>query len=192
MQLRIRSLRQTFRCAPVLALQLCFTAACRSAEPAPASSAERSGAPSVTPVAEAEAGSTERRQVERVLDDWHAAAARSDADGYFGRMAPGAVFLGTDATERWTVEEFRAYAAPYFAQGNGWRYVPRERHVFVDDDAGVAWADEKLWNEKYGECRGMAVLVRLADAWRIAHYTLSFPVPNDLAPELVRLVRGRG
>ena len=44
-------------------------------------------------VAEAEIG--------RELDDFHDAAAHADEARYFGHFAAGAVFLGTDATERW-------------------------------------------------------------------------------------------
>src|SRR5262245_65773011 len=48
--------------------------------------------------------------VDTVLDGLHDAAAKADEKRYFDHFAPGAVFLGTDARERWTLEEFRAYA----------------------------------------------------------------------------------
>ena len=51
--------------------------------------------------------------VTAALDDFHDAAAKADEDRYFGRFAPGGVFLGTDATERWDVKAFRAYAHPF-------------------------------------------------------------------------------
>ena len=166
----------------LLALPLAALAACRAAgEPRPAA------ADAPAPLAEAPAGAPERRAVEQALDAWHAAAARSDLEGYFGRMAPGAIFLGTDASERWTKDELEAYAAPHFAAGRGWRYVPRERHVFVAGD--VAWVDERLWNETYGETRGTSVLVRQGERWLLAHHTLSFPVPNELAADLVARIR---
>src|SRR5688572_14940434 len=53
-----------------------------------------------------------RGEIGRVLDDFHAAAAASDLDRYFGHFAARGVFLGTDASERWDVAAFRAYAAP--------------------------------------------------------------------------------
>src|SRR5690606_31302415 len=43
-----------------------------------------------------------RSDIERVLDEWHEAAARSDLERYMELMAEDAIFLGTDATERWT------------------------------------------------------------------------------------------
>src|SRR5262245_50227026 len=65
----------------------------------------------------------------RVLDQFHDAASKADGTRYFSYLAPEAVFLGTDGTERWTKEEFRAYAEPYFSKGKGWTFVPRDRHV---------------------------------------------------------------
>ena len=59
------------------------------------------------------------RAVTRELDDLHDAAAHSDLARYFGHYAPGATFLGTDATERWDLAAFHAYADPPFAQGKG-------------------------------------------------------------------------
>ncbi len=58
--------------------------------------------------------------VEVVLDDFHRAASEADGEAYFGLFAAEGVFLGTDATERWTVDEFRAYAKPHFDRGRGW------------------------------------------------------------------------
>ena len=127
--------------------------------------------------------------VEQVLDDWHAAAARADGEAYFGAFTADAVFLGTDASERWDVEGFRAYAMPYFSQGRGWTYEPFDRHVVYSEDGDVAWFDERLRNAKYGELRGTGALRLTADGWRIAHYNMSFPVPNALTRELVDRIR---
>jgi hypothetical protein len=38
-------------------------------------------------------------------------------------FAPDGIFIGTDATERWTVAEFKAYAKPHFDKGRGWTYT---------------------------------------------------------------------
>jgi ketosteroid isomerase-like protein len=130
--------------------------------------------------------------VAAVLDDFHAAAAAADEHRYFAHLAPNAVFLGTDATERWTRAEFLAYAHPRFAAGQGWTYVPRDRHVMLSADGSVAWFDERLDHARYGEVRGTGVLERDGGAWRIVHYNLSFPIPNDLAPRVVALIRGGG
>jgi pimeloyl-ACP methyl ester carboxylesterase len=126
--------------------------------------------------------------VAAVLDEFHRAASAADAERYFGHMTPDGVFIGTDADERWSVSEFRAYAEPYFSKGRGWTYVASERHVSLSTGGEVAWFDERLQNEKYGEVRGSGVLELRDKAWRIAQYNLSFPVPNGDAPELVAKV----
>jgi len=123
------------------------------------------------------------------MDAWHAAAAAADEEAYFALFAPDAVFLGTDATERWTVEEFRAYAHPHFKNGTGWTYTGRDRHVAFSSRGDVAWVDERLDNAKYGELRGTAVLVQVAGDWRIAHYNMVFPIPNEIAVEVVDRIK---
>jgi len=124
-----------------------------------------------------------------VLDDFHKAAGEADGARYFGHFTSDGVFIGTDATERWTVDAFRAYAEPYFSKGRGWSYRPLERHVDFSRDESIAWFDERLWNEKYGEVRGSGVLRLIDGRWRIAQYVLSFPVPNDASGEVVRVIR---
>src|SRR5262244_3248885 len=96
----------------------------------------------------------------RVLDDWHDAAAKADEARYFAHFAMDGVFLGTDATERWTVAAFREYAHPYFAKGKAWSFKPKARHVFVAADAKTAWFDELLDTPNLGEARGSGVLVK--------------------------------
>ena len=130
-----------------------------------------------------------QRQVEAVLDDFHAAAAASDEARYFDHFSAEGVFLGTDATERWTVSAFRAYAHTHFAAGKGWTYTPVERHVGLDATGRVAWFDERLSHAKYGQLRGSGVLVFERARWRVAQYNLTFLVPNETAPEVVELIR---
>jgi ketosteroid isomerase-like protein len=129
--------------------------------------------------------------VRGVLTDFHAAASEADASRYFGHFTPEAVFLGTEASERWTVAEFREYAKPHFDAGRGWTYVATERHVLFSADGGLAWFDETLHSEKYGQLRGTGVLRRSEGSWKIAHYSMTFLVPNDVAPEVVRVIRDR-
>lgn len=132
----------------------------------------------------------ERHAAAAVLDALHAAASKADAVRYWGVFAEDAVFLGTDPTERWTIEEFRGYADPFFSQGRGWTYRVVERHVFLGSGGTVAWFDEELSNETYGSCRGTGVLVLVDGSWKIAQYNLSIPIPNDLTPAVVELIQG--
>ena len=137
-------------------------------------------------------GPDDKEAVVKALDSLHELASKADEAKYFALFAPDGVFLGTDATERWTVDEFRAYAHPHFSQGHGCTYVarPGKRHVTVKGDA--AWFDEVVDNEKYGECRGTGVLARIDGAWKIEQYNLTVPVPNDLMLKVVEMIKTQG
>jgi ketosteroid isomerase-like protein len=135
----------------------------------------------------ASAGNTP--DVDATLDAWHRAAATADEAAYFDAMTPEFVFLGTDATERWDLSEFRAFAHPYFAKGKAWTFVPHDRHLMFGPRRDVVWFDEKLDNATYGECRGSGVLRYTAGRWKIAHYNLTIPIPNELAKDVVAMIR---
>lgn len=134
----------------------------------------------------------EEEAVRRVLDAWHEAAARSDEDAYFERMTPDAIFLGTDATERWTRDQLRAYAHAPFSEGRGWRMRARRRDVVLDAGpiraGSVAWFDEDLETVNLGPARGSGVLVRDDLGWRIAQYNLAITVPNERFDEVRALL----
>jgi len=131
----------------------------------------------------------DEKAIQAMLDDWHDAAADADESRYFDAMTSEFVFLGTDATERWDLASFRAFAHPYFAKGTAWTFLPHDRHVIFAPGGEVAWFDEKLVSKSYGECRGSGVVRRVDGKWKIAHYNLSLPVPNDLAKTVVGMIR---
>jgi len=112
-----------------------------------------------------------------VLDDWHAAAAEADEARYFGHFTEDGVFLGTDATERWDVPAFRAYAHPHFENGRAWTFRSARREVVVEGH--LAWFDEDLETENLGPARGSGVLRYDGERWRIAHYNLTITIPNE-------------
>lgn len=128
--------------------------------------------------------------VDTVLDRFHRAAAEADGETYFGQLESQAVFIGTDPGERWSVREFRAFAEPYFERGEGWTYMPTERHFDIDEDGSTVWFDEMLENETYGTTRGTGVVMKTVDGWKIVQYHLAIPVPNALAQDVVALIRG--
>ena len=135
-----------------------------------------SSAPLAASAADAARASEE---VSRVLDDWHDAAARSDEPRYFSHFAADGVFLGTDATERWSSSELRAYAHPRFSEGRGWVMRSLRRSISLSSDASIAWFDEDLQAKNLGAARGSGVLVRGADGvFKIAQYNLAITVPN--------------
>jgi len=137
--------------------------------------------------AEKRAAEIHAADIEKTVNAFHKSASEADFDGYFALMHEDGVFLGTDATERWTKGEFMDYARPIMVeQGKGWTYAPRDRQVSVSGD--VAWFDELIENEKYGTLRGQGVLLRDHGKWQIAQYSYSFTVPNDKAKAVVGLI----
>ncbi|HYC98409.1 nuclear transport factor 2 family protein [Brevundimonas sp.] len=131
-------------------------------------------------------------EVAAVLDRLNAASSAADGAAYFDLFTPDARFIGTDATEHWTLAEFRAFAAPHFERGNGWSYPAAERTITIApiDCRCIAWFEEKLTNDSYGETRGSGVLRLTRDGWKIEQYVLSFAVPNDRAGAVVAAIRG--
>ncbi|MEM7581958.1 MAG: nuclear transport factor 2 family protein [Acidobacteriota bacterium] len=137
-----------------------------------------------------DAAAAEDPEVERiaaVLDDMHAAASEADGERYFSHFSETSIFLGTDGDERWTKTAFQGFADPYFSQGKGWTYRVVERHI--TREGAIAWFDEVLDNDSYGECRGTGVLRQHEDGWKIEQYNLTIPIPNDLAKEVVGMIR---
>ena len=120
--------------------------------------------------------------INSLLDGLHQDAHEGNFKAYFARYAKNAFFLGTDKTERWTIEEFKAYARPAFNDGHGWTYSVVERNLEGDGD--TRWFDEILFNEKLGHCRGTGVVQLINNEWKIAHYALTMLVPNTIAADV--------
>lgn len=123
-----------------------------------------------------------------LIDDWHIAAALADEDAFFGAMTPDAVYIGTDASERWQRDELRDWSKEYFDKESAWDFKPMDRHLQIADDGNSAWWDEKL-DTWMGICRGSGILVKTSTGWKIRHFHLSVTVPNDKIQEFVGLVK---
>ena len=133
--------------------------------------------------------SPEVSEVIRVLDKWHEAAANADFEAYFGYFEnDSAIFMGTDATERWTVAEFKPWSKPFFDRGRAWSFTGHNRFVFFSEDGRTAWFDEELNTPNLGPCRGTGVMRRTPEGWKIAHYNLSIPIPNEIVDQVVQEV----
>lgn len=131
-------------------------------------------------------------EIAAVLDEFNRAASDADADAYFGCLAPDAVMLGTAAEERWTVDELRVFMRPYFDQDRGRGHTPRDRHITLCAGEEVAFFDEVVEMESLGDCRGTGVVIKLDEAWRIAQYSLSIPIPNEIVYEVIDSIREHG
>ena len=123
-----------------------------------------------------------KAKLDALLDGLHQDAHDGNFESYFSRYSSNAIFLGTDKSERWTMEEFKAYAKPAFLDGHGWTYLTVERNW--QGDGNTRWFDEILFNEKLGHCRGTGVVELINDEWKIAHYALTMLVPNSIAVDV--------
>jgi len=124
----------------------------------------------------------QRAAIDALIDGLHQDAHEGNFQTYFDRYTPDAVFLGTDKSERWTIDQFKVYAEPAFEDGHGWTYSVIERNW--EGEGNTRWFDEVLLNEKLGHCRGTGVVELVDGDWKIAHYALTMLVPNEIAAEV--------
>ena len=131
--------------------------------------------------------STAVAQVHRFMNDWHLAAATADETVFFGLMAEDAIYLGTDASERWLRDELRTWSAEYFKRDKAWDFKPYNRQLYWSDNQRMVWFEEML-DTWMGTCRGSGVLVRQGAGWVLKHYDLAVMVPNDVIKDFIQLV----
>ena len=124
----------------------------------------------------------QRAAIDALIDGLHQDAHEGNFHTYFDRYTPDAVFLGTDKSERWTIDQFKVYAEPAFEDGHGWTYSVKERNW--EGEGSTRWFDEVLLNEKLGHCRGTGVVELINGEWKIAHYALTMLVPNEIAADV--------
>lgn len=131
-----------------------------------------------------------RDEVVSFLDKWHKDAAAANGEDYFGAFTLDGVFLGTDATERWTREEFRTWAKPQFDNKRGWNFKPSKRFISFNADNTLGWFDEELatW---MGPCRGSGVLSKINGVWKIKQYNLTILVPNEKVQDYLKVLNAK-
>jgi hypothetical protein len=131
----------------------------------------------------------EKAKINAFIDEWHTDAANADMEDYFDKIDEAGIYIGTDAAENWTKQAFLEWSKPYFDKGKAWAFKAVERNVYVSDDGTLAWFDEKL-EASYGMLRGSGVLRLKNGSWKIMHYVLSLPVPNDKFKEVLEVIEG--
>lgn len=137
---------------------------------------------------EAKTENQEIRSINRVLDSWHERASVADTT-YFEMFAENAMYLGTDAKEIWTAQEFENLYMSYFKRGNAWNFKKKDRNVYLGNFGHYAWIDESL-DTWMGLCRGTAIMEKnLTGEWRIKHYSLTVLVPNEIVKDYVNLLK---
>lgn len=129
----------------------------------------------------------ETEKLNKLLDEWHLAATNANGTAFFGFMDSDCIYIGTDALERWTKDEFVKFAKPYFDKGKAWDFKPVERKFYFSKNKKIAWFNETL-NTWMGVCRSSGVLEKSAGNWKLKHYHLSVTVPNEKIKEFIELV----
>ena len=141
-------------------------------------------------------GTARHATPEQLLDSLLSGAKESSMRHYFGCFSENGYFLGTDATERWSVTQFMDFAEPFFASGDGWVYslVAGTRHItyFPSKEApDFCTFDEMLDSKEFSKARSTGSLVydKKNNCWLVAQVHLTFPIPNDLAHTVCNLVK---
>ena len=129
----------------------------------------------------------EKDIIDDLLNKWHLAAANADQQSYFDFIATDGIYIGTDATENWTKDEFFEWSKSYFENGKAWSFVGRERNIYLSEKNNIAWFDEQL-EYPGGVLRGSGVLAKEKNDWKLKHYVLSLPIPNDKFKEVMEVI----
>ncbi len=126
------------------------------------------------------------KEVAEFITNWHKAAADANINSYFGMMSEDAIYIGTDASERWTKKEFFQFCEPHFSKGKAWDFKPYNRQINFSKDGKTIWFDELLetW---MGVCRGSGVIRNENNTLLITHYHLSVTIKNEKVKEFLQI-----
>ena len=125
----------------------------------------------------------------QALERFHRAVTEADLETYIDSWCENGVLLGTAADERKDLDALTAFVEPYFARGQGSPRTALERNVFVAGSGKLAWFDEWLDNAQYPDTVATGVLLEIDGHWRLAHFVLAFPVPNEFLEDLLPRIR---
>lgn len=126
----------------------------------------------------------EKTNITNLIDAWHKAAADVNQKAYFDFIADDGVYIGTDSTEIWTKAEFFEWSKQYFEKGKAWTFTCNSRNIYISGDGLYAWFDELL-SSRDVTLRGSGILQKGDTDWKLKHYVLSLPVPNEKFKEVV-------
>lgn len=132
------------------------------------------------------ASTNDKETINQTLDNWHKAAAEAKFEAYFSYFTNDAIFIGTDATENWTMPQFKTFAKPFFDRGSAWNFKVLERNIYTDKTQKIVWFDELL-DTQMKICRGSGVLIKVKNEWKIKHYVLSATIPNEKINEVIKI-----
>jgi hypothetical protein len=118
------------------------------------------------------------------IEEWHKNAAEADTT-YFDKIGENGIYIGTDASEYWTKDEFVTWSRKYFENGKAWSFSTIERNIYTEGN--VVWFDELL-NTGMGVCRASGVIKIDDDKFIILHYHLSIAIPNEDVKQIKKII----
>ncbi|HEU4850752.1 MAG TPA: nuclear transport factor 2 family protein [Telluria sp.] len=128
-----------------------------------------------------------KKEVAAFIDEWHDDAAHARM-AYFDKMAADGVYIGTDKTENWKRDEFKAWAKKYFQRPVAWAFKATQRNIYASPDGSFIWFDEIL-DTQMGPCMASGVIRKTAKGFEILHYQLSMAVPNEVGDKVTALIK---
>ncbi|WP_372750852.1 nuclear transport factor 2 family protein [Labilibaculum sp.] len=126
------------------------------------------------------------KNVSDFIDLWHQAASNAELDTFFDMMSESSIYIGTDASERWSKKEFYEYCEPRFTENKTWHFKPYNRQIYLSKDQETIWFDELL-NTRMGICRGSGVVENINGELKISHYHLSVTIKNEKMNEFLQI-----
>ncbi|MES2129507.1 MAG: nuclear transport factor 2 family protein [Pseudomonadota bacterium] len=126
-------------------------------------------------------------KVATFIDEWHDDAAHARW-AYFDKMAKNGVYIGTDKSELWSRDEFKAWAKRFFDKGKAWSFKSTKRNIYFSPDKHYVWFDEQLATQM-GVCQASGVIHNTGKGFEIEHYQLSMAVPNEVNDKVVSLIK---
>ena len=127
------------------------------------------------------------KQINAFIDEWHDDAANARM-AYFDKIAKNGVYIGTDKTELWNRDEFKAWAKRFFERKSAWNFHSTKRNVYLSPDKKFIWFDELL-DTQMGPCQASGVIRKTDKGFEIEHYQLSIAVPNDVADKVTKTIK---
>ncbi len=127
------------------------------------------------------------KQVNAFVDGWHDDAANTRM-AYFDKIAKDGVYIGTDRSELWTRDEFKAWSKKYFDARSAWTFKATRRNVYASADKSLIWFDELLDTKNMGHAMASGVIRKTAKGFEIVHYQLSLAVPNEVIDQVTGII----
>lgn len=125
------------------------------------------------------------KQINAFVNGWHDDASHARWS-FFDKIAPDGVVIGTDKTELWNRDAFKAAVKKSFDSNKGWVSHLIHRNVYTAGD--VSWFDE-LIDTPLGMCQASGVVRKTAKGFEIVHYQLSMAVPNAVNKQVAQLIK---